>query len=230
MSSYVQEHFNSGAPVVYSERRIILGPFLEQWGSPAVDVLKIDTDGHDVRVLRGCQEYFTRSPPLLAIIECSFNGFPEKDDSILATVDAILRPMGLSMIDMNLWRYSRRQLPGQFLYGIPAQTATGPVAWADVAYADDPLSIPGKLDRWLSEGRLQRCLKLIVLYEMLALPDCAAELICKLRDHPLSAEAADWNSLLDALVPDNPWGATNYADFIGGFQASPLMLLPQSAE
>jgi hypothetical protein len=223
---YIQKHFNAGAPVVYTERRIGLGALLDEQGAPEVDVLKVDTDGWDVRVLKSAKVQFTYSPPLLAVVECNFNGVDIEQSSTLFGVDAVLRPLGMTLVDLSVWRYSRQQLPSRFFYGIPAQTVTGPVGFGDAVYVDDPLNATGKLDGWLQAGRLQRCLKLVVLYEMIGLADCSAELICALRDNPLSAGVLDWTSLLNALVPPNPWGAVTHAQFIAAFEASPTDLFP----
>jgi hypothetical protein len=226
--AYTQKHFNSGAAVVYADQSnyFTLGYLLEEAGNPSIDFLKIDTDGHDVRVLRSGADHLAKSPPLLALVECSLNGDIARDDSTFAGVDAILRPVGMTVLDLQIYRYTRRALPGRWSEHNPAQTVGGPAAWGDVIYVDDPLYEEGKLDTWLASGRLQRCLKLCVLYEMAGFPDCAAELIVRLRDHPASAAVADWTLLLDTLVPANPWNATTYAEFIAGFETQPLSLAP----
>jgi FkbM family methyltransferase len=219
--SFVRAQFNRGDPLVYAERRIALSDYLHIEGPAQVDVLKIDTDGQDLNVLRGAAENFRLHPPLLITVECNMNGA-----NLFSETDRLIRDWGLMLLEIEPWRYTRRSLPGRFFYDLAAQTDTGPTAWCDLRYVDDPLAEFGRLDRWLRDGRLQRCLKLIALYETYGLPDCAAELILALRAHATTRGAADWDRMLDLLVPANPFGAQSYADYMAAFHADPSAFFP----
>jgi FkbM family methyltransferase len=226
--SYVQDNFNAGAPVAYTERRITLSKLLEDEGMRRVDVLKVDTDGFDVQVLAGADRFLRDNIPLLVIVEANFNGegLGIRSSSVIWAVDAILRPLNLSLVDMDVWRYTRAALPAPFVMHTTSQTVRGPLGYCDVYYYDDPLAEPGKLDRWLQRGDLQRCFKLIILFERFGLQDCAAELICALQDHELAKDAANWTEMLDLLVPPNPMGLTRYAQYAERFRNDPRSFLP----
>ncbi|MEL4419602.1 hypothetical protein, partial [Shewanella algae] len=87
-----------------------------------------------------------------------------------------------TLIDLESWRYSRAALPAPFVYELPAQTRTGPVAWGDATYVDDPLATSGELGRWLrSKNGLARAVRLAALYDIYGFADCAAELLFELR-------------------------------------------------
>lgn len=218
--NYVLEHYNAGRPLVFAERQLTLSDLLKEHGVSYVDLLKIDTDGFDVQVLIGGAPFLCRSPPLLTMVETFFNGSVERNENVLPGVDAVLRPWGLTLLDIDVWRYSRAALPSPYAFDLAAQTQRGPVGFCDVYYYDDPLSRPDKLDEWLPD-RLQRCFKLLALYEMHGLQDCAAELIQHLKTYAASADAADWDAMLDLLVPPNPAGANTYKEYIRFFEEHP---------
>lgn len=50
-----------------------LDAFTENHQVPRVDLLKIDTEGHEESVLRGSETIFEKNPPSLCVIEAGFN-------------------------------------------------------------------------------------------------------------------------------------------------------------
>src|SRR5262245_61163920 len=55
-TSYMQEVYNAGAPVVFTDRRLELDEFVAPEARSRVDFIKVDTDGHDIEVLLGSEE------------------------------------------------------------------------------------------------------------------------------------------------------------------------------
>jgi Methyltransferase FkbM domain len=70
---YEKERFNAGAEIIHSSNRIALDEFAKQHSLRNIDILKIDTDGHDIEVLIGAQNILGTTI-LGAKIECFFSG------------------------------------------------------------------------------------------------------------------------------------------------------------
>ena len=51
---YAREYFNAGAEMALASERIVLDGYFDADDSQQIDFVKIDTDGHDFEVLRGC--------------------------------------------------------------------------------------------------------------------------------------------------------------------------------
>jgi hypothetical protein len=227
--NYIQEHFNSGQKIAYSERKIVLSDFCDKENLEYVDVLKTDTDGYDYQVLLGAERFIKAKPPIILQVEVGIGGSEDAHANLFAGVDVLLRRLGYLLLDLDAWRYSRSALPSPFAYDITAQTVTGPVGWFDVVYVDDPLSQGDKLAQWIgrTDGR-DRLMKLIALYDLYGFPDCAAELMVALRDNPVSASWANWTEMLDLVVPPNPFGAQTYEAYIAAFRSDPKSFLPSA--
>jgi hypothetical protein len=175
-----------------------------------VDFLKVDTDGHDIEVILGARNILASGVIGLRVEE-QLHGSPHKYANTFSNIDRLLRERGFSLFDLDVYRYSRADLPAPFVYDIPAQTTTGQVSWGEALYLRD-LGSPAYESMWNYEVTAERVMKLAALFDLFELPDCAAELL-RNRAHFLDQSTRE--GLLDLLVSGEP-GA--YASLLARFK------------
>jgi FkbM family methyltransferase len=212
-TSYVQEQFNAGAPVQWSDKRVTLDDYVDSSEHPRVDFVKIDTDGHDIEVILGADSMMSAGGILGLMVESQFHGAVHDFENTFPNIDRLLRRHGFTLFDLTPYRYSRARLPAPFVWDIAAQTTTGQVLWGEALYLRD-LGSPTYDRMWPGyDITPERVLKLACLFDLFDLPDCAAELIIN-RGTSLAANERD--ALLDALVGDEPG---SYAAHVAAFEA-----------
>lgn len=226
----IQEHFNSGAEVVYSEERISLDEWLARNPSfGAVDVVKCDVDSYDFEVWVGAQELLSAAErPLALITEAQLHEMRGRRGTVYGDIDRLMRDRGYRLADIEMHRYTRAALPGHFAIDMFAQTRTGAVQACDAVYVLDPVLDPVAMQDLLDRNDPLVFLKLIVLYDTFNLHDYAAALLVALRDRGMRDVAGlPIAEALDMLVPKpNVFGADTYEDYIRRFEADPRQLLP----
>jgi hypothetical protein len=105
---------------------------------------------------------------LLLDIESQFHGNPDDKGNSLWNIGKLANQNNLHLYDLEVNRYSRSALPSKFIYGFPAQTQNGQALWGDALFIKD------SIEEGLS---LIDRLKLIALYEVYGLYDCAMEVL-----------------------------------------------------
>jgi hypothetical protein len=140
-----------------------------------------------------------------------FHGSPHEYANTFSSIDRLLREQGFSLFDLDVYRYSRADLPAPFVYDIPAQTTTGQVSWGEALYLRD-LGSSTYEEMWNYDVTAERVMKLAALFDLFELPDCAAEVLQN-RAHFLDDSTRA--SLLDLLVSGEP-GA--YASLLAQFE------------
>jgi FkbM family methyltransferase len=218
---FVADHFNEGDELVWSDRHITLDEYFP--AGRELDFLKIDTDGSDLQVLLGAERLFRGGAFLGIMIEAQFQGWPHDYANTFANIDRFLRSVGYQLYDVDLNRYTRAVLPGLFEYDITAQTQTGQVLWGDALYFRD-LAHPSYESSWRYAVTRERLLKLVALFDLHGLPDCAAELLLVRAD--LTSEA-DRTLLLDRLVASAGF-ETTYAEHRRRFEEHPESFFPRA--
>jgi hypothetical protein len=191
------------APIEMSNRKIQIDNFVHEAKLDHVDFIKIDTDGDDLEALLGCERIIDSHGVLGFCIETQFHGPVGDRTNTFANLDRFLRSKGFMLFDTSMHRYSRSALPSLFVQNSAAQTESGQVMWGDALYLRDPAA-PNYNSRWSAKFSPYQLLKLACLFEIYAMPDCAAELIVAYRagiDEIVSA-----STLLDFLTP--PLGGT----------------------
>lgn len=199
---FVADHFNEGDELVWSDRHITLDERFAD--ARALDFLKIDTDGSDIQVLLGAERLLDEGAFLGMMIEMQFHGPSHDYANTFANIDRYLRAHGFTLYDLDRNRYTRAVLPGLFEYDITAQTLSGQLLWGDALYFRD-LANPGYREMWHYDVTRERLLKLVALFDLHALPDCAAELLLA---HPALTTEAERTGLLDMLVKSAGFDAT----------------------
>lgn len=217
--NYAEHVFNAGAPAVYADRYVVLDDFIPVPEHPSVDFIKIDTDGHDFEVLIGTDRLLSAGGVLGMSIEAQFHGAVHEYANTFANIDRFMRGHGFSLFDLEVYRYSRAALPAPFVYDIPAQTTTGQVLWGEAIYFRDLASLDYER-MWAYDVTRERILKLVALFELFGMPDCAAELLVNRRQ-----QAGDVvEPLLDLLAGSGAAVPGAYRDYIRAFEAEPQAL------
>lgn len=224
-ASYVQTMFNNGQPPTYTNRKISLDSFLSKNSEAAPNFLKIDTDGSDFSVLAGARNALSNLSLLGVQVECQFHGPSGRKHNTFSNIDDLMRESGFSLFVLEPHKYSRAELPQDFVWNLFGQTTVGQVQWAEAVYFRDPTCQQDfRVALSQDEGQLINFLKLLLIHD---LPDVAAATLISIR--PTKETSRSWESaFLDSLVPRNSFGAQNYSEYMKAFSKRPDFLFPKS--
>jgi FkbM family methyltransferase len=192
--NYIRSVYNQGEDVKYTDNFVELDNFFNEEEKDRINFLKIDTDGSDFQVLLGAETLLSRGNLLGLSLEATFH----KKDNLFSQIDPLLRKYGFSLFDLDVYRYSRGDLPKPFVYNIPAQTIDGQVIWGEAVYFRD-YGDKSYEEKWSLQTTKTNLLKLACLYEIFGLEDCSAELLIKYRNE--FKETIDIKQALNQLVP-----------------------------
>lgn len=220
------QRFNNDDPnIVFSDRNFSLDSFLSAEGIGSVDFIKVDTDGHDYAVLKGARESLVKRQVLGVFVECQFHGVMQDDANLYANIDRLLRQCGFSLFDIEVYRCTRATLPGHFVYDLAAQTHEGQVIWGDALYLRD-YAAGGYSEKWGITLNRAKLLKLLALYEIFGLYDCAAELIVHFGYRELAKIPS--KAWLDLLAKEMEPSAVSYHTYYSKFSQDPKNFFPSS--
>jgi FkbM family methyltransferase len=198
--NYVQEKFNAGAEIQYSENHFSLDSYFSN-EKERVDFIKIDTDGHDIDVLFGAEKLLDQGVLGLSV-EMQFHGLPSLESNTFSAIDIFLRKKGFRLFDLDVFRYAKKDLPTPFLYDIHAQTKTGQVIWGEAVYFRD-LGDDAVYEGLRNILTRDDILKQVFLFELFGLSDCAAEIINKrFKDFDLEGKKEIFLDTLAANLPE----------------------------
>jgi len=213
-TTYVQEMFNAGAPVVLADRSVTLDDYVTPAEHAQVDFIKIDTDGHDIEVVLGSEQIVNAGGALGFCIEAQFHGPTHDYANTFSNLDRFMRTHGFTLFALEAYRYSRTALPAPFVYDFAAQTISGQHLWGDAYYFRD-LADPDYERKWPPYAvTRERTLKLACLFDLFDVPDCAAELLInrasliddgtrtELLDRLASGEAGSYAAAVRAFEED----------------------------
>jgi FkbM family methyltransferase len=192
---------------------------------PTVDVLKIDVDGPDVEVLESARDTLTRSRVLGVGMEVNWFGSANPAEHTFHNTDRFLREQGFALFGVTVRRYSRTDLPAPFEKEAFAYTQFGQPYQGDAIYVRDLAA--DHLAATAADYPPDKLIKLACLYELIGVPDCAAEVLNRF-DHRLE-EFGDREPLLDALTPPLHGQQLSYRDYIAEFERRPERFLPSAA-
>jgi FkbM family methyltransferase len=195
---------------VLTSHTATLDEILDRKGFVMPDLIKIDTDGWELDILRGGQRALSRC--LAVEVEVQFHGLTADDANVFSEIDRLLRRAGFNLMKLTPYSYSRSALPRPFLYPeLPAQTKGGPIQWADALYVRDLiLQPPVDLDLGERDRRVQIAALILDAYE---LEDAAAEVIVAYGN----SFCGRADELLDALAKKLYGPDATYANSIEGF-------------
>ena len=214
---------NDWAAERLSTGRIGIDQFVNDENLDNVDFIKIDTDGSDLEVLNSGEATLRQHLVLGALCEFSFAGEPHRFSNAFANIDFFMREYGFLLYNFEFYRYSRAALPAPFLMPRESATIAGQPMVGDALYLRDGSA----LDFELIVGAplsLSKKLKLLCLYEMFSLPDCAAEMVSRYGDE-LTA-VVDRKRALGLLTPTVDGSQMDYDSYIDLFDTQRERFFP----
>jgi len=199
--------------------------FCQDQDIDSVDFIKIDTDGYDLEAIQSAEETLQERKVLGLFVECQFHGSWQNPENTFANIDIELRKKGFSLFDLEHYRYTRSALPGKFKYPEFAQTETGQVIFSDALYIRDYASYNYSY-KW-GELSLVKQLKLLCIYELYGLYDCAVELLLEIsKKNQLDQIRTD--RLLNLLTKEHNSEFLHYTDLIMKFKDNPKHFYPDN--
>lgn len=211
-TNYAKKYYNVGKDPIYSNQKSSIDQFFSNYPIKTIDFIKIDTDGHDYEVLYGAQHVLNNKQVLGITVESQFHGKSHVHSNVFRNIDRLLTDAGFSLFDLEVYRYTKQDLPGPFLSPVPAETTTGQVLWGEALYFRD---FAGEDQISTAEMSPIKLLKLACLFELFGLPDCAAELLNVYRTE--LAQLIDIQKGLDLLVK-NLKKQNSYPKYIKKFE------------
>lgn len=173
--------------------------FAGEHGIGYVDFMKLDTEGSELDILEGAAR--TLNGSVLGVSsEALFTPW-HTDQRVFADLDGFLRSNGFVLYDLPMLKFARSALPSTLTAINPATAVAdyGQVIVGDALYLRDAV-------RDIESGRSERwdeiaILKMVCLYELFYLPDCAIELLrCANRHGLLRLRSAQVDAYCDLIV------------------------------
>jgi hypothetical protein len=189
-----------------------------------VDFIKVDVDGPDLDVLESARDVLAAKQVLGIAVEVNWFGTANPTEHTFHNTDLLLRRQGFTLFGATFRRYSRTDLPAPFEHEIYAQTSFGQPYQGDAIYVRD-LAAPDQQDL-AGSYPADKLVKLVSVYELIGLPDCAAEVLNRFR--PRLAPFGDTEALLDALTPPLLGEKLTYREYISRFEEEPHLFLPSA--
>jgi Methyltransferase FkbM domain len=193
---------------------------------PTVDFIKVDVDGPDLEVLESAQEVLGQQQVLGVGLEVNWFGSTNPTEHTFRNTDSFLREHGYALFGLTVRRYSRVDMPAPFSYELYAQTSFGQPYQGDAIYVRD-LAAP-YLHGLAIKYPAEKLIKLACIYELIGLPDCAAEVLNRFRSR--LAAFGDTDALLDALTPPLLGQKLTYREYISKFEQEPHLFLPSAKQ
>jgi hypothetical protein len=169
---------------------------LNEMGIYDVDVLKIDVDGPDFRILNSFDGLFGKLGIIAARLEVNMYGGPDPTAHLFPNTDRFMRQQGYSLVRLDNKYYSKRALPARYTYSKAAETLTGRLFQAEAHYALVPTDGNGK--RLALPLTAEKLIKLAAIFSLWNQPDGAAEILVEFRDR--IAPLLDVDAALDLLA------------------------------
>jgi hypothetical protein len=191
---------------------------------PTVDFLKVDVDGPDLEVLESARKVLAAKHVLGIAVEVNWFGSANPSEPTFHNTDLFLRRQGYALFGVTVRPYSRIDLPAPFLRELYAETRFGQPYQGDAIYGRD-LAAPHEEDL-ADTYPAEKLVKLACIYELIGLPDCAAEVLNRFR--PRLAVFGDLDALLDALTPPLLGERLTYRQYISKFEEEPHLFLPSA--
>jgi hypothetical protein len=193
-------------------------------GLPTVDFLKVDVDGPDIEVLESAGHVLAESQVLGVAVEVNWFGSGDPSEPTFHNTDQFMRKQGYALFGITVRPYSRTDLPAPFTRELYAETSFGQPYQGDAIYVRD-LAAPEQQE--LADAYpAEKLIKLACVYELIGLPDCAAEVLNRFR--PRLAAFDDTEALLDALTPPLLGKRLTYRQYIAQFEEEPHLFLPST--
>jgi Methyltransferase FkbM domain len=188
------------------------------------DFLKVDVDGPDLEVLESARGVLAERQVLGVAVEVNWFGSADPSEPTFHNTDRLMRREGYALFGVTVRPYSRTDLPAPFLRELYAETRFGQPYQGDAIYIRD-LAAPDQQEL-AGAYPADKLAKLACVYELIGLPDCAAEVLNRFRSR--LAAFGDTEALLDALTPRLLGEKLSYRQYIAKFHEKPNLFLPSA--
>jgi hypothetical protein len=197
---------------------VIVPQVLIEKGISDIDLLKIDIDGSDFRVLNSFDGMFDTFKLFAARMEVNLYGGAGETVHTFSNTDRFMRERKFELVGLEPRLYAMKALPAPFAFSIPAQTVSGRTFQAEAYYVRD-FANPDEADAvaCVSDEKLA---KLAAIFSLWNQPDGAAELLLTFRQR--LAPLLDVDCALDLLAAQAQPGRENplrYRDYLAKFEA-----------
>jgi hypothetical protein len=221
------KHSTPGEPRSMADPDAVVGvhEIVRAEALPTVDFLKIDVDGPDVEVLESARDVLDTSRVLGVGMEVNWFGSASPTEHTFHNTDRFLRENGFTLFGLTFRGYSRTDLPAPFEYEVYAQTRFGQPYQGDAIYLRD-LAAPYHAEL-VAGFPPEKLMKLASIYELIGLPDCAAEILNRFEQRLTSF--GDLEPLRNALTPPLLGEQLTYREYIARFDRAPHLFLPSAA-
>ena len=189
----------------------------------SVDFLELDVD--EIDVLESAREVLKTCQVLGVAIEVNWFGSASSTEHTFHNTDRFMREQGFTLFGVTHRRYSRTDLPAPFADEGFASTRFGQPYQGDAFYMRD-LAADEQAGR-AAEYSPEKLIKLACIYELVGVPDCAAEVLNRFERRLVSF--GEREPLLDALTPPLLGQQLSYRDYIARFRREPELFLPSAA-
>jgi Methyltransferase FkbM domain len=191
---------------------------------PTVDFLKVDVDGPDIEVLESAGDVLADRQVLGVAVEVNWFGSANPSEPTFHNTDRFMREQGYALFGITVRPYSRTDLPAPFLRALYAETRFGQPYQGDAIYVRDLAA--SEQQELAAAYPDEKLIKLACIYELIGLPDCAAEVLN--RFSPRLGAFGDTEALLDALTPPLLGTKLTYRQYIATFEEKPHLFLPSA--
>jgi hypothetical protein len=157
-------------------------------------------------------------------VEVNWFGSGGESEPAFHNTDVFMRRQGYTLFGLTVRLYSRTDLPAPFLRELFAETRFGQPYQGDAIYVRD-LAAPHERER-ADAYPAEKLIKLACVFELIGLPDCAAEVLNRFR--PLLTAFGDSEPLLDALTPPLHGEQLSYRQYVERFEQEPELFLPSA--
>ncbi|MBI5119546.1 MAG: FkbM family methyltransferase [Rhodospirillales bacterium] len=215
LDAFGMERYDRSGLCKISDLTVSLDDFFLDQHRPPPNFVKIDTDGFDIEVLHGSRRLLDDGRLLGLSVESQFVGNIGPTANVFSNIDTLLRNHGFTLFDLDPIRYSRGNLPMPFTAPAPVQSHGGQLIWGEALYFRDFTHADYEA-MWGISPSDNDIIKLCCLFDIFALPDCAADLLVKYRDRFLPDFV---NQCLDRLTPTLNGRKVSYSEYISAFEA-----------
>jgi hypothetical protein len=174
----------------------VLKDFFTARDVQTIDFVKMDVDGKDFEILQSMSTLIDEKMILGFGLEINYIGTSNDTDHTFHNTDRFMRERDFDLFGLTVRRYSNRELPGKYLYHLPAQNGFGKPLQGDALYLKDICA--GYTKEFAASINADRKLKLAVIYSLFSVPDYAAEIIIKFANE--FSEIIDTTTALDILA------------------------------
>lgn len=192
---------------------------LAELGFTDVDLLKIDVDGPDFRVLNSFDGLFDRLGILAVRLEVNMWGGAGDTVNTFHNTDRFMRQQGYDLVRLDPFIYSLRALPARYVYQRASITETGRIFQAEAYYA--------RLPQAQSSPSAEKLIKLAAILSTWDQADSAADILLKFRNQ--FAPLIDVDAALDVLAAQTQAGSdsvVSYRDYMALFVANDARFYP----